>query len=144
MGRGAQFTVGMMKELNSMLGIDTKLLTAYHLQTDGQIERINQELEQYLRMFINYRQEQWSNQLVMTEFVYNNKVQTSTKVSLFMTNIGQDLYMEFKIRKKKFEKVKEFAIRMKEVYEETEAVLRKSQKEIKKYADRKRSEVEKY
>jgi len=62
----------------------------------------------------------------MTEFVYNNKVQTSTKVSLFMTNIGQDLYMEFKIRKKKFEKVKEFAIRMKEVYEETEAVLRKS------------------
>jgi len=80
----------------------------------------------------------------MTEFVYNNKVQTSTKVSLFMTNIGQDLYMEFKIRKKKFEKVKEFAIRMKEVYEETEAVLRKSQKEIKKYADRKRSEVEKY
>jgi len=80
----------------------------------------------------------------MTEFVYNNKVQTSTKVSLFMTNIGQDLYMEFKIRKKKFEKVKEFAIRMKEVYEETEAVLRKSQKKIKKYADRKRSEVEKY
>jgi len=80
----------------------------------------------------------------MTEFVYNNKVQTSTKVSLFMTNIGQDLYMEFKIRKKKFEKVKEFAIRMKEVYEETEAVLRKSQKEIKKYVDRKRSEVEKY
>jgi len=80
----------------------------------------------------------------MTEFVYNNKVQTSTKVSLFMTNIGQDLYIEFKIRKKKFEKVKEFAIRMKEVYEETEAVLRKSQKEIKKYADRKRSEVEKY
>jgi len=62
----------------------------------------------------------------MIEFVYNNKVQTSTKVSLFMTNIGQDLYMEFKIRKKKFEKVKEFAIRMKEVYEETEAVLRKS------------------
>jgi len=44
-----------MKELNSMLGIDTKLLTAYHLQTDRQMERMNQELEQYLRMFINHR-----------------------------------------------------------------------------------------
>jgi len=58
MDKGAQFTAGMMKELNSMLGIDTKLLTAYHPQTDGQIERMNQELEQYLRIFIDYRQKQ--------------------------------------------------------------------------------------
>jgi len=77
-----------MKELNSMLGIDTKLLTAYYPQTDKQTERINQELEQYLRMFINYRQEQWPDWLATAEFVYNNKVQTSTKVSLFKTNIG--------------------------------------------------------
>ena len=87
MGRGAQFTVGMMKELNSMLGIDTKLLTAYYPQTDKQTERINQELEQYLRMFINHRQEQWPDWLVTVEFVYNNKVQTSTKVLLFKVNI---------------------------------------------------------
>jgi len=56
--RGAQFTAGMMKELNLMLGIDTKLSTAYHPQIDGQMERMNQELEQYLRMFIDHRQEQ--------------------------------------------------------------------------------------
>jgi len=53
-----QFAVGMMKELNNLLGIQTKLPTAYHPQTDGQMERINQELEQYLRVFIDYRQEQ--------------------------------------------------------------------------------------
>jgi len=47
-----------MKELNSMLEINTKLLTVYHPQTDRQTERINQELEQYLRVFIDYRQEQ--------------------------------------------------------------------------------------
>jgi len=43
--RGVQFVVGMIKELNNLLGIQTKLSTAYHPQTDGQIERINQKLE---------------------------------------------------------------------------------------------------
>ena len=62
-----------MKELNEMLGIKTKLLMAFHPQTDGQIERMNQELEQYLRMFINHRQEQWLEWLGMVEFVYNKR-----------------------------------------------------------------------
>jgi len=53
--RGVQFVAGMMKELNNLLGIQTKLLTAYHPQTDRQMERINQELEQYLRVFIDHR-----------------------------------------------------------------------------------------
>jgi len=56
--RGVQFVAGMMKELNNLLRIQTKLSTAYHPQTDGQMERINQELEQYLRVFIDHRQEQ--------------------------------------------------------------------------------------
>jgi len=55
--RGAQFAAGMMKELNNLLGIQTKLSTAYHPQIDRQTERINQELEQYLRVFIDHRQE---------------------------------------------------------------------------------------
>jgi len=45
-----------MKELNEILGIKTKLSMAYHPQTDGQTERVNQEIEQYLRMFISHRQ----------------------------------------------------------------------------------------
>jgi len=55
--RGVQFAVGMMKKLNNLLGIQMKLSTAYYPQTDGQTERINQELEQYLRVFIDHRQE---------------------------------------------------------------------------------------
>ena len=43
--KGLQFAAGLTKELNKMLGIETKLSTAYHLQTDGQTERTNQELE---------------------------------------------------------------------------------------------------
>jgi len=57
--RELQFVAGLMRELNKMLGIKSKLSTAFHLQTDGQTERVNQELKQYLRMFINHRQEQW-------------------------------------------------------------------------------------
>jgi len=52
--RRAQFAVGMMRELNQILGIDTKLSIAYYLQTDGQTERMNQKLERYLRMFIDH------------------------------------------------------------------------------------------
>jgi len=76
----------MIRKLNQMLEINTKLSTAYYPQTDSQIERINQKLEQYLRMFIDHCQEQWSDWLAIAEFVYNNKVQTSIRVSLFKTN----------------------------------------------------------
>jgi len=84
--RGVQFAAGLMKELNGMLGIETKLSTAFHLQTDGQTERVNQELEQYLRMFVDYHQEQWPDWLSTTEFAYNNKVNSSTKLLPFMAN----------------------------------------------------------
>jgi len=46
--RGPQFIAGIMKELNCILGIETKLSPVFHPQTDGQTERMNQELEQYL------------------------------------------------------------------------------------------------
>jgi len=81
----------------------------------------------------------------MAEFAYNNKVQTSTKVLPFKANNKQGLHMGFEMRKKgKFEKVEEFAKRMKEVHKEVEAVLRKSQEEIRKYVNRKRSKPEEY
>ena len=57
--RGPQFVAELTKELNRMLGIKTKLSTAFHPQTDGQTERMNQELEQYLWFFIKHRQKDW-------------------------------------------------------------------------------------
>ena len=72
-------------------------------------------------------------------------MQTSTKVSLFRANNGQDPCIGFEMRKKgKFERVEEFVTRIKEVHEEAEAALRKSQEEMKKYTNRKRNEVEEY
>jgi len=58
--KGLQFAAGLTKELNKMLEIETKLSMAYHSQTDRQTERTNQELEQYLRMYVNHRQNNWS------------------------------------------------------------------------------------
>jgi len=143
--RGAQFAAGLMRELNRMLGIETKLSTAFHPQTDGQTERTNQELEQYLRMFIDHRQEQWPEWLRTAEFAYNNKVNTSTKVLPFRANSGRDPRMGFELRKKrKNEGVEAFAKRMKEVQEEAQAALKRSQEETKKYADRRRSKAEEY
>ena len=56
--RGLQFIAGLMRELNQILEIKSKMSTVFYPQTDGQMERVNQELEQYLRMFIDHRQEQ--------------------------------------------------------------------------------------
>ena len=143
--RELQFAAGVIRELNAMLGIDSKLSTVFHPQTDGQTERMNQELEQYLRMFIDHRQEQWPEWLGTAEFAYNNKVQTSTKVSSFKANSGQDPRMGFELRKKgKFEEANKFVERMQEIQGEAKAVLSKAQEDMKKYADRHRGEVEEY
>jgi len=81
---GDQFASGFMKELNKILGINTKLLTAYHPQADGQMERLNQELEQYLRMFMDYHQTNWPEWLAIAEFSYNNKSKNLLKYRLSM------------------------------------------------------------
>ena len=58
--RGPQFTLTFMGELCKALGIKRAMSTVYHPQTDGQTERINQEIEVFLRHYINYRQDDWT------------------------------------------------------------------------------------
>jgi len=109
------------------------------------MERVNQELEQYLRMFIDHRQEQWPDWLGMAEFTYNNKAYSSTKVLPFKANYGQDPRIGFEMRRKgKYEGMEKFVTKIKEIQEEAKAVLEKAQEEMNKYTDRKRGEVDKY
>ena len=125
--RGPQFAAGMTKELNKMLGIETKLFMAYHPETDGQTERTNQELEQYLRIYVNHRQNDWAEWLAMAEFAFNNKIHAATKILLFQINYGREPRMGFDIRKKeKNEKAEEFVREMKERHEEARAALVRS------------------
>ena len=145
MDRGPQFAAGLTKKFNKMLGIETKLSTAYHLQTDGQTERTNQELEQYLRMYVNHRQNNWSEWLTTAEFAFNNKVHTATKTSPFQVNYKREPRMGFDIRKKgKNEKAEEFVKEIKEKHEEARAALVRLQEEMKRQADRNRKEAEEY
>ena len=143
--RGPQFAAELTKELNRMLGIKTKLSTTFHPQTDGQMEWMNQELEQYLRFFIEHRQKDWLEWLAAAEFEVNNKVHTATKVLPFTANYGKELRMGGDIRRKgKVKSATEFMERMKKVHEEAEAALKKTQEEIKRYVDRSRKKTEKW
>jgi len=109
------------------------------------MKRINQELEQYLRVFINHRQEQWLDWLGTAEFAYNNKVYTATKTLPFKANYGQDPKMGFEERRKgKYEAMEKFVERMRKIQEKAKAALEKVQEEMKKFANRKRREEEEY
>jgi len=112
---------------------------------DGQTERMNQELEQYLRFFVEHRQKDWPEWLASAEFAANNKVHTATKVLPFIANYGKEMRMGGDIRRKgKVESAMEFVERIKKVHEEAEAALKKTQGEMKRYADRSRKETEKW
>jgi len=114
--KGLQFAAELMKELNRMLGIETKLSIVFHSQTDSQMERMNQELKQYLRFFVDHRQKDWPEWLATAEFTVNNRAHLATKMSLFIVNYGRKLRMRTNIRRKeKIEKVMEFVERMKRV-----------------------------
>jgi len=143
--KGVQFAAGIMKELNNLLEIQTKLSTAYHPQTDGQTDRINQELEQYLRVFIDHRQEQWPDWLEMVEFAYNNKIHVATKTLPFKANYGQDPRMGFEGKRKgKYKAAGKFIEKIKKIQEEAKAALGKAQEKMKKFGDRRRGKGEEY
>ena len=143
--RGPQFVSKFVKELYAAVGIEGNPSTAYHPQTDGQTERVNQEIEQYLRIFVNHHQSDWSEWLAMAAFSYNNKVHTSTGYSPFYLNKGFHPNSGTNVpREFKNETVEEFVERMKKLREEAESSLKAAQEMMKRYYDRKRSDSKKY
>jgi len=74
-----QFVALFTKELYRLLGIRVSSSTAWHPQTDGQTEHVNQELDQFLHLFVNEWQDDWYNLLPITEFQHNNHVHSATQ-----------------------------------------------------------------
>ena len=86
--RGPQFASKFMGELCKCLGIQRALSTAYHPQTDGQTEWMNQEIKAFLQHYVNYKQDNWANWITEAEFQYNNKQHSTTGFSPFYLNYG--------------------------------------------------------
>ena len=78
-----------MEKFTRALGTTRQLSMAYHPQTDGQIERINQEIGTFLQHYVNYQQDNWTEWLVAVEFQYNNKRHTATGRTPFELNFGR-------------------------------------------------------
>jgi len=86
--RGTQFVSAFWRALSARLGITLRPSSAFHPQTNGQTERINAELEQYLRLFVDWAQDDWADWLPLAEFAGNNTVSETTSVSPFFANYG--------------------------------------------------------
>ena len=87
--RDAKFTSHFWQALFHQLGTKTAMSTAFHPQTDGQTERLNRTLEEMLRIYATYKQDQWDEYLPAAEFAYNNAKQASTGFTPFELDCGQ-------------------------------------------------------
>ena len=93
--RGPQFVSTFWGQVCSRLGIDRRMSTAFHPQTDGQTERMNAIMEQYLRVFVNHQQDDWVQWLPLAEFAANNGVSETTKYTPFFAVQGTHPRMSF-------------------------------------------------
>ena len=83
---GLQFASKFMEEFTKVLGIKRQLSIVYHLQTDSQTERINQEIGIFLWHYVNYQQDNWTDWLAAAEFQYNDKKYAATGKIPFKLN----------------------------------------------------------
>src|SRR5882724_811654 len=87
---------------------------AYHPQMDSQTKRVNQEVEQFLQLFVNQRKDDWYKWLAIAEFTYNNQIHTSTHSSPFMMDMGQNPQLSIEpLRESCLETLNDFASQMK-------------------------------
>ena len=139
--RGPQFVAAFMKEVYRLLGIEAATSTAYHPQTDRQTERVNQELEQYLQIFVRERQDNWYTLLSLVEFSYNNHIHSSTQQTPFLLNTGRHPWMGFEPHQppSRFEAVNKFTDQMKDTLEEAKLALAKAKDNMARYYNCRRS-----
>ena len=87
--RGPRFTSKFMEEFTKALRTKRQLSIVYHPQTDGQMERINQEIGTFLRHYVNYQQDDWTNWLAAAKFQYNDKRHAAMGKTPFKSNFGR-------------------------------------------------------
>jgi transposase InsO family protein len=88
--RDTKFVSKFWQALMTRLDTKTKLSTAYHPQTDGQTERLNAIVEQYLRCYVNFQQDDWVVLLPAAQLAYNTAPTETTRVTPFFANYGYE------------------------------------------------------
>jgi len=138
--RGPQFVASFTKKLYR-LGIRLSSSTAWHPQTDGQTERVNQELDQFLRLFVNERQDDWYNLLSIAEFQHNNHVYSATQQPPFLLDTGRIPCMGFEPSQvpSGLETVNKFTERVKSATKEAKSAIRKAQENMTWYYNQRRT-----
>jgi len=136
--RGLQFASKFMEEFTKALGTRRQLPTAYHPQTDGQTERINQEIGTFLRHYVNYQQDDWTNWLATAEFQYNNKKHATIGRTPFELNFGRHPWKGDLMVKMDIPQVEEFLIGLQESWKRATKAMKEVQKNMKKQFDKKR------
>ena len=96
-GRGTEFVSKFFRSLANALDMRLHFTSGYHLEADSQTEHTNQTLEQFLRIYCNYQQSDWSRLLPLAEFVYNNMLSSTTDVFPFYANKGYHPKMQLQV-----------------------------------------------
>jgi len=141
--RGPQFAPVFWKMICERLGIDLRLSTEFHAQTDGQTERINSSMEQYLRIYTSHQQGDWVKWLPLAEFAANNTTSEATKCSAFFAVSGIDPRMTFEEaadepRDSRVIDADSVQMAMHQIHEHLRVVMRRSQDIMEEGANRKR------
>lgn len=138
--RGTLFTSKLWTSLCQILGVKQNLSTAYHPQTDGQTERTNQTLEQYLQMFVNYDQDDWAEWLPLSEFVFNNTPSDATGVTPFFANKGYHPRLTLTLKDVPSHRAHLKALELKQVHEYLKEEIQKSNRNYEKQINKHRRE----
>ena len=138
--RGTEFVSHFFRSLGKALDMRLHFTSGHHPEGDGQTERVNQTLEQYLRMYCNYQQDNWSGLLPLAEFAYNNAPNVTTGVSPFFANKGYHPNLAIHPeRDLTSSRAREFAVDLDELHSELKVRISEAQKRYQHYADLKRS-----
>ena len=86
--RGSEFISHFFRSLGTALDMKLHFTSGYHPEGDGQTKRTNQTLEQYIRVYCNYQQDNWFTLLPLVEFAYNNALSMITTITPFYANKG--------------------------------------------------------
>jgi hypothetical protein len=134
--RDSRFTSTTWKAFIGTLGIKPRMSTAFHPQTDRQIEQLNQTIEAYLHSFVSHEMDDWVDLLPMAEFAYNNSIISITGLSPFYGNYGyHPITSNPTATAARNPASKAYAHWMHTIYESAKSVLGKAQEWMKKYAD---------